>query len=278
MEKVFKLSELLEEGDPTGEMAARLLEDSKLSNQNEIIDLIVGENSKYFFRSNGIALHLFDFIYFYQFRNWREIIDNFTCALVAKNKPLEKEKFEEIEKIPHHFQSYICENSCINKSKSCNTINEAVEMGHLCCLKKFYVPSFGDLLNIAANVGNLKILKYLHSKGYPMDRWLLPNAIMFGDIEIVKWLIQNGAPLTQLTFECATKAVVEGKFTIHPPSTPNDPSGDPPGHEIDLLDILKEKNCPYNANIFNPFLVEKGDAERKTKVLNWLKKNGYILK
>ena len=50
------------------------------------------------------------------------------------------------------------------------------------------------LMANAAMSGNLELIQWLHGEGCPWDRWTCFNAVDEGHVEMLGWARENGAP------------------------------------------------------------------------------------
>lgn len=57
----------------------------------------------------------------------------------------------------------------------------------------------------AAENGDLTFLKWLHSKGYLLNRWTTNAAARLGHLRVIKWLHKNGCPIDSLLYVEAAK-------------------------------------------------------------------------
>lgn len=75
----------------------------------------------------------------------------------------------------------------------------------------------------AAYVGNLRLLKWLYSKGCPLNEWVCTWAASNGDIDALKWARENGCPWDENT---CCNAAENGR--------------------LDILKYLYENGCPWD--------------------------------
>ena len=92
----------------------------------------------------------------------------------------------------------------------------------------------------------LKVLKYLHSRGCPLDRYCYREAIYNDDIYTVKWLKKRRLQLTEDTFSAAAEV-----------------------GNLKILKWLKRNDCP-----FNHIAVNAAAYSGNLKALRFLIKNG----
>jgi hypothetical protein len=52
-------------------------------------------------------------------------------------------------------------------------------------------------------IKNLEIMKFLHENGAPWTRHMFSKAARHGDLETMKWLYDKGCPWSEFTFEKA---------------------------------------------------------------------------
>ena len=79
------------------------------------------------------------------------------------------------------------------------------------------------------------------------DEWLFDKAVEHGNLEVMKWLRENGCPWHTNTF---TTGIIYGN--------------------LDVLNWLHENDCPWNKNTFGA-AVAMGNLD----ILNWLHEKGY---
>ena len=100
--------------------------------------------------------------------------------------------------------------------------------------------------HIAAQRGNIRLLKYLRENGCHWNEYTCSHAARNGHLEVLKWARQNGCPWSEYTcFQAAEN-----------------------GH-LEVLKWARENGCPWNE--YTCFgAAENGHLE----VLKWARKNG----
>lgn len=79
------------------------------------------------------------------------------------------------------------------------------------------------IFNVAATYGNLDIMKWLLENNCPWNEYTFRFAVKHGNLENIKWLYDNGCPFDSWAFNCALQS---GNKTI--------------------IQWLKEHNCPID--------------------------------
>ena len=102
------------------------------------------------------------------------------------------------------------------------------------------------LYRVAAESGQLEVLKWLRAKSYMWGAWLCGHAAKFGQLEVLKWLHANGCPWNKET--CAFAA--EG------------------GH-LEVLTWLRENKCPWDEQT-----CASAAMFGQLEVLKWARANG----
>ncbi len=102
----------------------------------------------------------------------------------------------------------------INK-QSINICAEAAKIGSLAIMRfghqlnKLMYPLTVETFGYAAENGNLDVMKWLKENGCPWDENTFKYAVVHGNLENMKWLKENGCPWDEYTF---ANAIINGNF------------------------------------------------------------------
>ena len=217
-----------------------------------------------------IFKYLYDKLHSWPHDFLKNIIENYVPYV--KNKRLECFYFylenggsfsDDLSIIKRNLESYEKYNYCDYYYGANSDINSVTREGCVEMVK--YLHEFGGNINtltfyMAIESGNLECLKYLHDQNtdytksnkqlekefqqsdiltvYKLPAKLLECAISKNEFEIVKYLYENGCPLTKRGFEFAVK-----------------------NKNKEMIDYLYEKNCPIGTNILKFVKVRKNPYE-----------------
>jgi hypothetical protein len=105
---------------------------------------------------------------------------------------------------------------------------------------------------IAAKYGQLQMLQWLRTHGYPWTCSTTLNAATYGHLDVLQWSIDNGC---RLEFQCFTNAVKGG--------------------HIEILEYLQSRrHAPYIHDV-PAYLHEAAIRGHQLKSLMWLHTHGY---
>jgi len=108
-------------------------------------------------------------------------------------------------------------------------------------------PYDGWVFSNAAENGNLENMKWLLENKFPYNIWTFAYAAKNGNIENIKWLLENEFPYNELTFAFAAE-----------------------GGKLETMKWLLENKFPYDEKTFE-CAASNGNLEN----MNWLLENGF---
>jgi hypothetical protein len=238
MEEVIEKSELLRDHTIDAEIIKKLTDDSGLS-ESELHDFIVNKEAKFIEKN----VNLLDFLYFYQFDDPQDILDNFAYILMTKYGG----KFSEAGDIPTIFYDYIRTVSCVGEEGKCSGSNFNTD--HIVCLKFLqnsgvYLPTY--IFTHAIGKGTFRNIKKIKELGVLFNEMTFQAAVKRGDLEIIKWLAEANCPMETCAFELAAS-----------------------GGNLEIMQCLKYLGCPW-CNLTFAEAAENGNLEN----MKWLREEG----
>lgn len=187
--------------------------------------------------SNICESYLLEDEQIYYKNEWNNFDKNKVCDIAAENGWLDLLMWAQNNEYPH----------------DCRTFLLASEHGHLSILKWSFDNGLQEewvprMSTIAAKNGHLEIVKLLFTiSPHLCNEWTCSYAAMFGHIEILKWLINNGCPYDEFTYKYAAQF----------------------GY-LEILKWIREKEQA----VWNRSICWNALESKNIEILKWLKGNG----
>jgi hypothetical protein len=164
----------------------------------------------------------------------------------------------------------------INISRCCNDYDEAAENEHMYCLKNLVRKGYVEKENvcyIAAENNNFEMLKVAVEIGFDVsDEAITATAIVNGNLEMLKYLHENGCPITRHTVkEAAAWGRLDCLKYLHKNGCDWDSAAPLLAAENGNLDCFKylyENQCPIDLQECLDYATRE---EKKIIIINYIK-------
>lgn len=195
--------------------------------------------------------------------------NNFSCSYYRQCKLIKKGYLE-------CFKYFICEKNLEkNYKKFYETAITYKQLHVLEWLSKYKKFPKNEICSSAVNLGNLTILEWAISQGYPMDEKIcLEKATKNGNLEILEWMKKNGFSLNRVIYKFAAQ---KGNLEILEWARKNDCSWHNSigsiavkHRHLKILKWIRKNNLRWDVNAYKTAI----DYDRQD-IINWIKKHNY---